>query len=228
MDDFDQAAMLRSVFPSNGPDWEAAIDYGIDVSLLLYKLDLTPSERLRQLEGGQQLVAALRGRAVMSAGGSAELLRRMVEHQVEFVVVGGVAAVALGSAMNTDDLDVAFPFTEENLRRLFAALEGLHPLYYMTLDKRPVREAPDQLVSFKNLYLATDVGRLDLLGSVPPVGDYERIASHAEKLTVFDLEVRVIALEDLITVKAHVGRPKDRHVELELRAIRELRARRGG
>jgi len=228
MDDFDQAAMLRAAFPSYGPDWEAAIDYGIDVSLLLYKLELTPTERLRQLEGGQQLVAALRGRDVMSAGGSGELLRRMVGQQVEFVVVGGVAAVAHGSAMNTDDLDVALPFTEENLRRLFAALDGLHPRYFMTLDKRPVRESPEQLVSFKNLYLATDVGRLDLLGSVPPVGDYDRIASHAEVLTVLGLELRVISLEDLITVKAHVGRPKDRHVELELRAIRELRAKRGG
>jgi predicted nucleotidyltransferase len=42
------------------------------------------------------------------------------------------------------------------------------------------------------------------------------------------LRIRIIALEDLIAVKAHVGRPKDRHVELELRAIRELRVKLAG
>jgi hypothetical protein len=220
--------MLRAAFPSYGPDWEAAIDYGIDVSLLLYKLDLSPTERLQQLKGAQRLKAALRGEDPVSASGSEELLRRMIERQVEFVVVGGVAAIAHGAAMNTDDLDVAFPFTVENLSRLFAALEGLNPRYHMTLDRRPVREPPEHLVSFKNLYLATDIGRLDLLGSLPPVGDYERVASRAEEVTVWGLKVRVVALEDLIAVKAHVGRPKDRHAELELRAIQELRAKRGG
>jgi len=111
--------------------------------------------------------------------------------------------------------------------RLMSALNGLRPRYVMTVDKRPVLEPPEQLATYKNLYLLTDLGRLDVLGSVPPVGDYERIASHAERQSVNGLEIRVIALEDLIAVKAHVGRPKDRHMELELRAIQELRAKRG-
>ncbi len=45
-----QASELRAAFPSYGFGWDAAIDYGIDVSLLLENLELTPTERLEQLQ----------------------------------------------------------------------------------------------------------------------------------------------------------------------------------
>ena len=41
---------LRDSFPSYGPDWDAAIEYGIDVSLLIHNLELTPGERIAQLQ----------------------------------------------------------------------------------------------------------------------------------------------------------------------------------
>ena len=56
---------LRAAFPSYGPDWERAIDFGIDVSLLLANLELTPTERLQQLEAMLELteeIARARGR----------------------------------------------------------------------------------------------------------------------------------------------------------------------
>jgi len=225
LDDLDQSVLLRKAFPSYGPDWEAAIDFGIDVSLLVGNLDLTPTERFRQLQRSQALVRAFR------PGGQEEVLtvedelfRRLVAAEVEFVVIGGVAAVAYGSAYTTTDLDITAPFTVENLRRLMTSLEGTHPRWMTPGDKRPVEATPEQLASYKNLYFLTDLGRLDVLGSVPPVGSYEVVASRAEEMTVAGLKVRVIALDDLITIKADVGRPKDQLVEKELRAIRELRA----
>jgi len=223
----DQAALLREVFPSSGPAWEAAIDYGIDVSLLLGKLEVTPAERLQQLQRAQARVRAFRtGGRGDTLSVEDELFHRLVAEEVDFVVVGGVAAAAYGSAMVTDDLDIAAPFTVENMRRLLAAVQGLHPRYFMTPDRRPVAEPAEQLATLRNLYLLTDLGRLDILGSVPPVGTFEEVARRAERMTIVGHEVRVISLDDLIAVKADIGRPKDRHVELELRAIRELRARR--
>ncbi|HVE84059.1 MAG TPA: hypothetical protein VND93_14480, partial [Myxococcales bacterium] len=214
----DQAALIRAAFPSHGPAWEAAIDYGIDVSLLVGNLEFTPTERLRQL---QRLLARMRAFRPRERGDvlsvEDELFRRLTAEGVDFIVVGGVAAVAYGSAMATDDLDIAAPFTVENMRRLLAALEGLHPRYFMTPDKRPVAESAEQLAKNRNLYLLTDLGRLDILGSVPPVGTFEEVAQRAEVMTVLGQPVRVIALDDLIAVKAAVGRPKDRHVEHELR-----------
>jgi len=225
MDQLDQAALLRAAFPSYGPAWEEAIDYGIDVSLLTDFVSLTPEERARCL---RRSLGSMRRPDPEGWGGvetyAEELLRRLVAAGVDFVVVGGVAAKAYGSAMSTDDLDVTAPFTVENLRRLLAAVEGLRPRYVMTPDKRPVTESAEYLASCKNLYLLTDLGRLDILGSVPPVGSFETIAQRAEETTLFGPKVRVISMDDLIVVKADVGRPKDRYVEKELRAMRELRA----
>ncbi len=55
----DQRELLRAAFPSYGPDWDAAIDYGIDVSLLIDNLELTPSQRIEQLQRTLDLMAAL-------------------------------------------------------------------------------------------------------------------------------------------------------------------------
>lgn len=66
---------------------------------------------------------------------------------------------------------------------------------------------------------------VDLLGSLPPIGDYTAVAGRAVPMTLEGRTCRVLGLDDLITVKAFVGRPKDKVVEVELRAIRErLRA----
>ena len=51
---------LRAAFPSQGPEWDAAIEAGVDVSLLLENLELTPTERLEQLQRMTELYEALR------------------------------------------------------------------------------------------------------------------------------------------------------------------------
>jgi hypothetical protein len=41
---------LRAAFPSYGPNWDRAVELGVDVSLLDENLSLTPGQRLAQLE----------------------------------------------------------------------------------------------------------------------------------------------------------------------------------
>ncbi|MGQ0505561.1 MAG: hypothetical protein ACT4TC_09595, partial [Myxococcaceae bacterium] len=67
----------------------------------------------------------------------------------------------------------------------------------------------------------TKLGVLDVLGSVPPVGDFARVASAATTLDLFGRPCKVISLDDLITVKHAIGRPKDLQTEQELKAIRD-------
>ncbi len=155
-----------------------------------------------------------------------ELLRVLLDAEVDFVVVGGVAAIAHGSATFTVHFDVVAPLTLENVRRLLRALGALEPRFYQTLGKPPVRRTAEELAEFKNLYLETTLGRIDVLGSLPPVGSYEQVAARAMTVQLFGHQCRIVGLDDLIAVKAHVARPKDKQVELELRAIRD-RARRG-
>jgi predicted nucleotidyltransferase len=66
-------------------------------------------------------------------------------------------------------------------------------------------------------------GNLDRLA----IGDYDAIADRAIVYRVGELELKVIALDDLIAIKEHIGRPKDRESLLQLHAIRRLRDERG-
>lgn len=153
-----------------------------------------------------------------------ELLQRLVDAGVELTVIGGVAAVAWGSTQFTKDLDIAAPFTEANLSRLMSALAPLRPRFYQTIGKPPVTRAVPELLEFKNLYLLTDWGIVDILRAVPPVGEYARVAEGGLDVQLFERTCRIIGLDDLIDVKRHVRRPKDLLVAAELEAIRERRA----
>jgi hypothetical protein len=150
-----------------------------------------------------------------------ELLCLLLDAGVEFVLIGGVAAIAHGSATFTQDCDVTAPFTEENLARLLAVLVPHHPRYALAVPKRPVTESPAALSKNRNLYLLTDLGRLDILSEVPPIGTYAEVAAKAVTLALYERSCRVISLDDLIAVKRHVGRDKDRLVERELLALRD-------
>jgi len=149
-----------------------------------------------------------------------ELLRLLLDAEVEFVIIGGVAAIAYGSATFTQDFDITAPFSEENLARLLAALGPHHPRYALAVPKRPVTESPSELSANRNLYLLTDLGRLDILAEVIPVGPYKDVAARATTLELYGRPCRIISLDDLITVKHHLGRDKDRLVERELLALR--------
>lgn len=155
-----------------------------------------------------------------------ELLLRLLEAGVEFIVVGGMAAAIHGSTRNTDDLDVAAPFTRQNMERLLAALTPLRPRNAARPDLGTISASPDELSRYRNLYLTTDKGRLDILGEVPPLGGYAEVDAEAEKIPFLGRTCKVIGLDQLITIKESIGRPKDRETAVELKAIRDrLRGR---
>jgi hypothetical protein len=92
-------------------------------------------------------------------------------------------------------------------------------------DLGVVWQTADELAQFRLLLFETELGRLDVLGTVEPLGSFDQLEA-VEMELVQDRWVRVLALDQLIEVKAHLRRPKDKVVEAELRAIRELH--RGG
>lgn len=147
------------------------------------------------------------------------LLTALADADVQFVVIGGVAAHVHGSQIFTDDLDVLAPLDAANCSRLISALAPLAPAFHRTNPPRLLPTDPSELAQFRNLYLVTSCGRLDVLGAMPPIGDYVAVYSGAQSVVLFGRPTRVVALADLIAVKAATGRPKDGLVAAELRAI---------
>jgi len=152
---------------------------------------------------------------------SDELLRRLLRNGVEFVIVGGLAAIAHGAQRMTQDLDITAAFTSENMARLLAALRDVHPRNATRPDLGELKASPEELARYRNLYLLTDIGRLDVLGELPPIGGYAEALVHALKVEIFGSACAVLGLEDLIRIKRSLARPKDQEVAAELEMIRE-------
>ena len=155
-----------------------------------------------------------------------DLLKRLDDHQVKYVLVGGMACVVHGSQVVTQDVDICAPLTQDNLSRLIVALAGSHPRFRMTPDLRPLPDDAEKLAGFKNLCLVTDLGQLDVLSEITGVGDHSEVERHTIVVDLQGIQCRVLDLDTLITAKKAMTSPKDRQAVIELEAIRErLRSR---
>jgi hypothetical protein len=154
------------------------------------------------------------------------LIRRLNDHGVEFVVIGGLAAIAHGSARLTYDVDVCASMGQDNVRKIITALADLHPKWRMRPDLPTVTLDSPQLRGIKNIYLKTDLGQIDLLGEVDGVGDYDAVVKASVPMTLDrGLSCRVLELDALIIAKHAANRPKDRVAVVELEVIRERNKR---
>ena len=149
------------------------------------------------------------------------LLARLHQHNVEFVLIGGVCSVMHGSGLLTVDLDVCCRFNTTNLRRLESALHDLHPYHRLTPNKLPLVITEELCSRLKNLYLQTDLGKIDCLGEVMGVGDYEAALKRSIEFKMSFGPIRMFDLETLITSKEATGREKDKYALPVLRALAE-------
>ena len=146
------------------------------------------------------------------------LLERFIRADVEFVVVGGYAAMIYGSTYVTLDVDLCCPLDAGNLQKIHSAVADLHPIHRMTPQRLPFELNLDSARPLRNLYLGTDLGQIDLLGSVPQ-GDYTFAKAHSTFVDLPFGRCRVLDIPALIQSKELVGRSKDFLVAAQLRAI---------
>ena len=152
------------------------------------------------------------------------LLERLVNTGVDFVIIGGFAGVVHGCTYVTQDIDICCDFNPANLLALQRAISDLHPVHRMT-PKRKKLELTEQVCGqFKNLYLDTDIGQLDCLSFIDGIGDYSQAKRESELIEVEEeMKVRVLSLSALIKSKKSMNRPRDKEAVLQLEAIKKLK-----
>jgi predicted nucleotidyltransferase len=149
------------------------------------------------------------------------LLEALAAERVEYVLIGGVAASIHGSARVTQDLDIVYARTPENLERLERSLAAHAPYLRGAPPGLPFRVDAATLRAGLNFTLVTELGDLDLLGEVAGGGTYEELVPRSDTVEILGLPVRCVDLETLIRLKKAAGRPKDLEAIAELEAIRE-------
>lgn len=153
--------------------------------------------------------------------GLKEIVLRLREFEVDFVLAGGFGVVAQGSSLVTRDVDVVCDMGAANLVRIYSAFAELRPVHRMTPQRLPFTREQAEKGDLKNLYLTTDWGQLDCLGEIKGVGDYAACLAASEPIDLDGVVIRVLTLDALIAAKRAMSRPRDLHAVLELEAIRE-------
>lgn len=151
------------------------------------------------------------------------LLIRLKDSGLEFVVIGGVCVVFHGAPVATFDLEICCPFGEENVLSIESAVKDLHPVHRLTANKLPLEMTRGSFGQLKNLYLQTDLGKLDCLSTVKGVGEFDTVRRRSVAASFSYAEFRFLDLEALITSKEAVGRERDLDAVRRLKAIEEKR-----
>jgi len=154
----------------------------------------------------------------MDLGG---LLGALVDAGVEMIVVGGAAATAHGAARLTQDIDVVYERSPENLQRLVSALGSHRPYPRGAPPGLPFAFDAQTLRNGANFTLQTDLGAIDLLAEITGGGNYHDLLPSTLVLNAFGRTVRCLTLSKLIDVKRAAGRPKDFEAIAELEILLE-------
>jgi hypothetical protein len=148
-----------------------------------------------------------------------ELVRRLIVSDVEFVLVGGFAAVAHGATLVTRDVDICCRFTEPNLIRIQKAFSDLHPVHRPRTDL-PLNLTPEQCTTLKNLYIKTDLGNVDCLSEILGVGDFDEVLRGSIEIELPSGKCRLLNMDPLIRAKEAMNREHDRITVKHLKEIK--------
>ena len=149
------------------------------------------------------------------------VIRLLGRHGVEYVLIGGLAAITHGAPLVTRDVDLCYARDRQNLERLVEALGEVHadlrgaePGLPFLLDARTL--ARGDAFTF-----TTDIGWIDIMATPAGTTGYDELARTADEYTLFGHRVLVASLDDLIRMKRAAGRPKDLLAVEELGALLE-------
>lgn len=139
-----------------------------------------------------------------------ELLERLIEAEVRFILVGGLAVNAWGYMRATQDVDVVPDPDRENLARLDGLLRelgGRVDVGGRLLDSDAISTF---LRTGDRTLVRTELGQVDVLQGLPQVPRYEDLEKQAKEIDVDGLSVRVCSLDHLLEMKRASDRPRDR------------------
>jgi hypothetical protein len=159
----------------------------------------------------------------------ARILETLDRHGVSYLIVGGIAATIHGATRQTTDFDCLPARTEQNLRRLAAALIELGARLRVggmtDEESKALGVVIDEVVldRAQQTTWRTDAGYLDVLTEMAHRhgrAGYEDLVSRAVSLRLDGIDIRLISLDDLIASKEAAGRDKDHEALPELRDLR--------
>jgi len=160
-----------------------------------------------------------------------ELLEGLLRARVDFILVGGLAAVIQGAPVTTMDVDVVHSQSPENIARLLSFLRSVDAVH-RRLDDRLIEPEERDLSGKGHVLLTTRIGPLDILAVIEGGRSYEELLAHTVEIDFRGHRLRVLDLRALIELKKTSADPKDKQrlpvLKETLRQLEEKYGRREG
>jgi predicted nucleotidyltransferase len=139
-----------------------------------------------------------------------QILRRLTEAEVEFVVIGGLALGAWGVVRGTKDVDIVIASDPENLKRVANVAVDLHG--HVQAGESFLSSAlsiADHLASGDQVAIETDLGRLDVVQGLDGVPNFAELRSRSVDTEILNVKVAISSIDDLKAMKRAAGRTRD-------------------
>lgn len=153
-----------------------------------------------------------------------EMARRLSESGAQFVIVGGIAIRSHGSNYITEDLDICYSRTNENLKKIAGVLAPLDPRPRGLEEHLPFIFDWSTLQHGTNFTFRTSMGDIDLLGEVKGIGGYDDLVKDSINVDLDGFSTKILSIPSLIVAKEAAARPKDEAGLKVLYALRDSEA----
>lgn len=159
--------------------------------------------------------------------GMFELLKMLVEGEVDFVLVGGLAVALQGYERVTMDVDIALAMDEVNLQRLIACAKanGLQPVMPVQIESLAQPQLLEKwqrqkgMLAFGLRHPSGASTIIDII--ISPVVPYAEMRQAVTNIEVGPLQIPVASIEHLIAMKTGTGRSKD---QIDIEELRKIQA----
>lgn len=144
---------------------------------------------------------------------------------VNYVVIGGFAALMRGGSHVTHDVDIAYERTAHNLTRLCRVLNRFSPQHASLGDLgAPFEVTPRFLKANPQAQFVTSIGAVDVLSEITGFNSFATLTGYAETVVAGGHALRVLSRSGILKAKRALGRPKDLADIRELEALEEIEA----
>ncbi len=137
------------------------------------------------------------------------LLERLLATDIEFVLVGGLAAVVQGAPITTFDVDIVHRRSPGNVDQLLTFLAGVGARY-RGRPEPPLPPSRAALLGSGHSRFMTDLGPLDVLGAIESGAAYDDLVPRSVTVAIAGRSLHVLSLEAIVALKRSSADPKDK------------------
>lgn len=137
------------------------------------------------------------------------ILEGLVEAGIEFILVGGLAAVVQGAPITTLDVDIVHNRSAENITKLLAFLKSINA-FHRRQDDKIIGPREGDISGTGHSLFTTRFGPLDILGAIEEGKTYEDLLQHTVEIKFRGHTIRVLDLRMLVELKRASQEPRDK------------------